>query len=154
MATPITIGANSALDPYLRFQGIQVPGAPTIARRGGSRQMTASNGVDFSYRYDIASGPGESSFDFTDITFGGTFRMTRLTWVDVLNSRTSAAAEGDYDTMTFSGFGTWSEDPGGLHVVTVHVSTSPAHPYVSILIDGGATRNLNTRPPNRDLTLP
>lgn len=155
LTNPITIGPNSALDPYLRFQGIHVPGAPRVAKRGGSRQMTASTGVDFSYRYEIVAGPGESSFEFTDITNGGTFRMTRLTWVDFLHSRSSSAAAGDFDTMTFSGFGTWSEAPASdVHVATVHVSTSLSHPYLSILIDGGATRNLNTRPQNRDVTLP
>jgi hypothetical protein len=75
--------------------------------------------------------------------------------VDVLNSRTSAAPAGDYDTLTFTGFGTWSEDPAnGLHIATVHISTSPAHPFVSVLIDGGRTTNVETRPPNRDITLP
>ena len=29
-----------------------------------------------------------------------------------------------------------------------------ADAYLSILVDGGYTRNLNTRPPNRDVTLP
>ena len=43
---------------------------------------------------------------------------------------------------------------GGPHVATVHVCTSPTRPYVSILVDGGTTKNLNTRPVNRDLTRP
>jgi hypothetical protein len=155
LTTPITIGAGSALDPFLRFQAMHVPGTARIARSGGSRQMTASTGVDFSYRYSIESGPGASSFELTDITNGGSFRMTRLTWVDALNSRASVAPTGDFDTLTFTGLGTWSEDPaGGLHTVTVQVSTSPTHPYLTILVDGGYTRNLNTRPPDRDLTLP
>ncbi len=148
------IGPNSALDPFLRFQAMHVPATPLLAKRGGSRQMTAQNGIDFSYSYDIVPG-GESSFEFRNITAGGTFRMTRLTWVDFLNSRTSSAPAGDYDTFTFTGFGTWSGDPAnGLHIATVHISTSPSHPFVSVLIDGGATTNVETRPPNRDLTLP
>ena len=151
----ITIGPNSALDPFLRFQAMYEPEAPKIRKCGGYRQVTASNGSDFSYRYDISSGPGKSSFEFTNITKGGTFRLGSLTWVDFINSRTSTAVPGDYDTIIFSGFGTWSEDPtNGLHIATVHISTSPTHPYVSILVDGGATSNLNTRPVNRDLTLP
>ena len=155
LKTPITIGPDSALDPFLRFQGVHVPNdQPMAAKSSGSLHMTASNRVDFKYRYAIAGDPGASSFEFTDITDGGTFRMTRLVWVDFLNSRQSTAAPGDFDTMTFTGFGTWSEDPSsGVHTATVHVSQAPGRPYISVLIDGGATRNLNTRPPNRDITL-
>ena len=148
------IGPDSALDPYLRFQAIHVPGSPMKPRRGGSRQTTSTNGIDFSYSYNIDPG-GNSSFEFRNVTNGGTFRMTRLNWVDFLNSRTSSAPAGDFDTFTFTGFGTWSEDPAnGLHIATVHISTSPSHPFVSVLIDGGVTTNVETRPPNRDITLP
>ncbi len=155
LTDPITIGPNSALDPFLRFQAMHEPAFPKLRKRGGSGQMTASNGIDFSYSYDVGFGPGESTFEFTNITNGGTFRMTKLTWMDFLNSRASAAAAGDYDTFTFTGFGTWSEDPSdGVHIATVHISTSPSHPYVSVLIDGGVATNVETRPPNRDITLP
>lgn len=151
----ITIGPNSALDPFLRFQGMHEPAAPRLRKQGGSAQVTASSGSDFSYRYDVSSDGAPASFEFTDITKGGTFRLGSLTWVDFLNSRTSTAAAGDYDTIVFSGFGTWSEDrTNEPHVVTVHISTSPTHPYVGILVDGGATANLNTRPLDRDTTLP
>ena len=159
LKTPITIGPDSALDPFLRFQGVHVPAAlggntPVHTKTGGSSYMTASNRADFTYAYVIARDPGVSSFSFTDITDGGTFTMTRLIWVDFLNSRQSTAAPGDFDTMTFTGFGTWSADPsGGVHTATVHISQASGRPYVSILIDAGATRNLNTRPPNRDITL-
>ena len=155
LKTPITIGPGSALDPFLRFQGVYVPRAEPSTWSGGSRQTTASNNADFSYRYSITSGPGESSFELEDITAGGRFRMTRLVFVDVLNSRNSTAPLGHFDTLSFAGLGTWSEDPqGGLHTVAAQVCTSPTHPYVTVLVDGGYTRNLNTRPPNRDLTLP
>ena len=157
LTTPISIGPDSALDPFLRFQGVHVPhDQPMVAKRASSFHMTASNRADFTYRYAIAPEPGaSSSFEFTDMTDGGTFTMTRLIWVDFLNSRQSTAAAGDYDTMTFTGFGTWSQDEtNGVHTATVHVSQTPGQPYISVLIDGGATRNLNTRPPNRDATVP
>jgi hypothetical protein len=155
MKTPITIGPGSALDPFLRFQGVYVPRAEPSTWSGGSRQTTASNNADFSYRYSITSGPGESWFELEDITGGGRFRMTRLVFVDALNSRTSTAPLGSFDTLSFAGLGTWSEDPqGGLHTVVAQVCTSATRPYVTVLVDGGYTRNLNTRPPNRDLTLP
>ena len=150
------IGPNSALDPYLRFSGVHVPGAHVFPpRRGGSTQMTSLNGTDFAYQYELVPSPGVSTFEFTNITLGATFKMTRLTWVDFLNSATSAAAEGDYDTFTFTGFGTWSDDPSnGIHIATVHISTSPTHPFVSVLIDGGVASNVETRPPDRQLTHP
>lgn len=150
----IPIGPASALDPFLRLQAMHEPAAPALRKQGGYNQVTASNGSDFSYRFDISSAGGPSSFEFTDITKGGTFRLRGLTWVDFVNSRHSTAGAGDYDTIIFSGFGTWSEDPAnGVHVVTVHVCTSPTRPYVGILVDGGATANLNTRPLVRDMTL-
>jgi len=150
------IGPNSALDPYLRFQGMHVPGPHVFpACRGGCDQMTSLNGTDFAFHYDLVPSPGVSTFDFTNITLGATFRMTRLNWVDFLNSATSAAADGDYDTFTFTGFGTWSDDPAnGIHIATVHISTSPTHPFVSVLIDGGVATNVETRPTNRELTHP
>jgi hypothetical protein len=155
LTNTITIGPNSALDPFLSFQAVHQPETAVLRKHGGSKQTTASNGSDFSYRYDITSGPGKSSFEFTDITKGGTFRLLSLTWVDFINTLTADIAEGDFDTIIFSGFGTWSEDAaGGPHIATVHVCSSPTRPYVSILIDGGTTKNLNTRPVNRDLTLP
>ena len=152
------IGPKSALDPYLRFSGMHVPGPAKFPKRvGGSRQMTALNGIDFAYHYELVPSPGVSTFEFTNITMGASFRMTRLTWVDFLNSATSSAAEGDYDTFTFTGLGTWSEDPdptNTTHVATVHVSTSPTHPFVSVIIDGGPATNVQTRPPDRELTHP
>jgi hypothetical protein len=155
LTNTITIGPNSALEPFLSFQAMHQPKAPKIRKRGSYRQVTASNGSDFSLSYDISSGAGPSSFEFTDITKGGTFRLQGLTWVDFINSRESTAAPGDYDTIIFSGFGTWSEDSAnGLHVATVHVCTSPTHPYISVLVDGGPTANLNTRPVIRDTTAP
>ncbi|MEI6243817.1 MAG: hypothetical protein WCQ64_02120 [Acidobacteriota bacterium] len=163
LTTPITIGPNSALDPFLRFQGVHVPRATArsgndqswVEKRGGSYHMTASNRADFKYRYVLGADPATSSFEFTDITDGGTFTMTRLIWVDFLNSQESTAAPGDYDTFTFTGFGTWSQDAdNGVHTATVHIAQTPGRPYISVLIDGGATRNLNTRPPNRDVTVP
>lgn len=155
LETKIPIGPNSALDPFLRFQAMHVSGTPKVNKAGGSFQVTASSGDDFSYRYDIPGASGKPVFEYTNITRGGTFRLRSLTWLDFINSRTSAAAPGDYDTITFAGLGAWSEDASnGIHVASVQISTSPTHPFVSILIDGGVTANLNTRPLDRQTTLP
>jgi hypothetical protein len=155
LITPISIGPGSALDPYLRFQGVHAAEVPNLVKSGSHSQVTASTGVDFAYSYEISSGPGKSSFEYSNITTGGTFILKSLTWVEFLNSRFSTAPAGDYDTIFFSGFGEWSEDPAnGLHVATVQISTAPDRQYVSILIDGGITSHVNTRPPDRDSTLP
>jgi hypothetical protein len=81
--------------------------------------------------------------------------MSSLARVGFLNSKTSCRKAGDYDTVTFSGFGSWSADPAqGLHVAAVQVSTSERFPYVSILIDGGRTSNVNTKPVEVADTMP
>ena len=67
----------------------------------------------------------------------------------------AALAQGDYDTLTFGGIGTWSKEPGdGSHVATVQVSTSERFPYVTILVDGGRTSSVNTKPANVEDTTP
>jgi hypothetical protein len=81
--------------------------------------------------------------------------MQGLTWVGLINSRSSACAAGDCDTVSFAGVGTWSADPEEQsHVATVQVSTSDRFPYVTIMIDGGRTSSVNTKPANVDDTMP
>ena len=59
------------------------------------------------------------------------------------------------DTLSFAGIGTWSANPGDhSHVATVQVSTSKQFPYVTIMIDGGRTQSVNTKPANVDDTMP
>jgi len=65
--------------------------------------------------------------------------------VSCINSRTSHAAPGDYDTVTFAGFGTWSKDSNP-HIANVQISLSPDFPYVHVLIDGGSVSQANTKP--------
>ena len=71
--------------------------------------------------------------------------MKSLVSVSCINSRTSQAAPGDYDTVTFTGFGSWSQDTSP-HVATFQLSTSPNFPYVNIMIDAGAASLANTKP--------
>jgi hypothetical protein len=58
--------------------------------------------------------------------------------VSCTNSKFSNSAPGDFDTISFVGYGTWSPDTtNGRHVVTVHISQQPDTPlYVSIQVDG------------------
>jgi len=81
--------------------------------------------------------------------------MHSLAWVGFSNSGTSRARTGDYDTVTFTGYGIWSK--GGvnsLQQAAVQVSTSPEKPYVGIQIGGGFVSNVNTKPPNPRDALP
>jgi hypothetical protein len=155
LTNTITIGPDSALDPFVRWQAMAVPDSMTVAKSGSASRIQASSGEEFSYSYSIPSGDTPASFEYENHTKGGTFRMQCLTWVGLINSKTSACSMGDCDTVTFSGLGTWSKDPTGApHVAAVQVSTSARFPYVSILIDGGSTSNANTKPANVDDTMP
>ena len=71
--------------------------------------------------------------------------MKSLAAVHCINSRTSQAAPGDFDTVQFTGFGSWTGDSQP-HIATVQISTAPDFPYVQILIDGGTTSQADMRP--------
>ncbi len=118
--------------------------------RGRRDRVTSSTGQVFSYRYDLPRNPrraGAARFEYTDHTRGGTFRLTALSWIDVSCSLGSTAPAGRPDTVTFTGFGTWSEDhSGALHFVAAQISEAPGAPYVGIQVDGGATSNADTKP--------
>jgi hypothetical protein len=74
------------------------------------------------------------------------FRMCGLAWVSFTHSR-AATRMGRPDTVTFTGYGSWSKDSSGApHVAAVQVSTAREYPYVSIQIDGGLVSNVNTKP--------
>lgn len=151
----ILIEANSALDPFIRWQAMSTPDTRLVAKSGGAERVKASTGDEFSYSYSIPNGTGNAAFEYVNHTKDATFRMEGLLWAGLLNSRTSTAPPGDYDTVTFAGVGSWSKDPGDhTHIATVQVSTSPRFPYVSIMIDGGRTQSVNTKPQNVDDTMP
>ena len=151
----ILIGADSALDPFLRWQAMSLPEAPRLARSGGASRVTASTGDEFSYSYAIPAGDGKASFEYVNHTRDATFRMEGLTSVGFLNSRTAASRAGDYDTLSFAGIGRWSKDPADAsHIATVQVSTSGRFPYVTIMVDGGRTSSVNTKPANVEDTMP
>jgi hypothetical protein len=151
----ILIGPDSALDPFLRWQAMTPTDETRRAWSGGADHVVASTGDHFSYRYSIPATRRDASFEYVNHTKGAAFRMQALTWVAAINSRTSECASGDCDTLTFAGNGTWSQDDGNpWHIATVQVSTSRAFPYVTIMIDGGRTSSVNTKPPNVEDTMP
>ena len=52
---------------------------------------------------------------------------------------------GDYDIISFTGYGDWSKD-SDVHTVNVQVSEAPGEPYVRIQIDGGTISKVHTKP--------
>lgn len=147
LVTGWVAGPDSAFDIFLNFQAMHPVDAPVGVKTGSESDVLSSTGDRFSYSYSIPCDPaaGGASFEYTNTTGGGTFRMQSLASVRCLNSRGSTSAPGDSDTVTFTGFGSWSADDQP-HVATVQISTSPEFPYVSIMIDGGLVSNVDTRP--------
>ena len=124
------------------------------AVKSGSASAVSSTSDSFSYSYSIPCDPAgkAAAFEYTNNhpTNGGTFRMKSLASVHCTNSRNSSLPPGDYDIVTFTAYGSWSKDnAGGLHVANVQVCTNPQFPYVSVIVDGGFTSNVNTKPPVR-----
>lgn len=141
------VGPNSALDPYLYFQGTDGIAPAPDGKSGGARDVIASNGQRFSYNYSIPGYPSgkPASFEYVNETAGGTFRMGSLVWVNFSNGGHDCPP-GSCEVVSFTGIGLWSQDTQRPHMATVQVSTSPALPYVTILIDGGLISNVNTKP--------
>jgi hypothetical protein len=137
------------LDPYLWLEAMETGRASGFYMEGEERGVIASTGQVFSYRYAIPADPlrHAASFEYVNQNLGGTFRLQALAWVGFTNSAAAEAGAGEYDTVTFTGYGSWSLDPSAAtHIVTAQFSTAPGAPYVSIQIDGGVTSNVNTKP--------
>jgi hypothetical protein len=145
-----TGGPGSILQPFVRLQAALTTDAPTGVMIGGQTNVISSFGDPFSYTYAVpcAGTGGNPSFTYTNSSkssHAGTFTMTNLSSVSCINSLTSSKTVGNYDTIQFSGYGTWSGD-ANLHIATVQVSTAPSTPYVSIMIDGGQLSNADIAP--------
>jgi hypothetical protein len=149
-ATAFRAGTGSLLTPFFKMQGVQITDKPLAVMNGSQTNVLGSFGDTFSFSYSIPCDPAGKSASFTytnsNPTSGGTFTMQNLVSVACINSLTSPLSSGNYDTVTFTGFGTWSKDSNP-HVANVQISTAPDAPYVTILIDGGTVSNVNTKPP-------
>lgn len=162
-ANSFIAGPGSELEPFLRIQAMHVPTEvepDDVLSDSGS--VLASTGDQFSFNYSIPCDPKGRSFFFEyqnqsgppeTAELRGTFRMESLVAVSCTNSRTSTLPPGQFDTVSFTGFGSWSDDDLP-HVVTAQFSQSEESPYISILIDGGFTSNVNTKPENIEDALP
>ncbi len=158
---PYLVVRESRLDPFLRLQATcgGAPATGVLESGSGTRpaaiESTSSIGEPFSYAFRIPCDPAaavDAFFEYTNAEVVGTFRLTRLSWV-----RAGVAPKGSHDgqpdTITFGGFGTWSRDDD-LHQVSVHISTAEGEPYVGIQVDGGTTSNVNTKPERLEDTIP
>jgi hypothetical protein len=138
------------LTPFFRMQAALPTDTPVGTMTNSQTNVLSSYGETFSFSYSIPCNPvGKTgTFTYTNTVSGdrgGTFTMTNLSSVACLNSLTSTQPSGSYDTVTFSGYGSWSKD-SNLHLATVQVSTAPDAPYISIQIDGSLSE-VDTKPP-------
>ena len=157
LSTGFTVNRPSRLDPFLWIRAIHDGPTRQFVKEGRARDVLASTGDRFSYSYVIPADPArhKASFEYENHTQQGTFRLQSLTWVGFSNSLDSQSRRGEYDTVTFTGFGIWSKD--GVHsqqLAAVQISTAPKTPYVGIQIDQGNVSNVNTKPVNAADALP
>ena len=151
LLTGYITGPGSKLDLFYRMQMMHPVDPPTVTKSGSASNVISSIGDTISYSYTIPCSPvGQSSaFTYTNNNAskkspsGGTFTMSSLTSVACTNSRGSSSKVGEYDTVTFSGLGSWGTDSNP-HLVNAQISTSPA--YVVILIDAAQASHANTKP--------
>jgi len=151
LATGFRAGPNSALDPFLWIHAVEDGDALHTSKEGSARNVLSSTAEQFSYSYKIPSDLSrhKASFEYENHTQQGKFRMHSLSWVGFSNSSGARHSSGNYDTVTFAGFGVWSK--GGSETVqmaAVQISTSSQRPYVAIQIDDGDVSNVNTKPLN------
>ena len=147
-------GPGSFAQPFVRIQAALATDNPTAVMSGGQSNQRSTYGETFSYQYSIpCTGTGPTpSFTYTnkgevDSGHAGTFTLGRLAAVSCINSLTSTAGPGNYDSLQFTAYGTWSADSDtNLHFATVNISTNPSAPYVSILIDGNTLSNADIAP--------
>lgn len=141
LANGVPVGPNSRLDPFFQIDAIEPATNRFVRKEGGARVQLAPTGDQFSYRYSISNRPNDRcEFEYVNHAQQASFQLTKLGYVAF-----SDCEESEPQTVTFSGFGRWSNDETERHRhVAVQISTSTAPSYVSILIDGGRVSNVNT----------
>ena len=157
LTTSFTVNRDSRLDPFLWIRAIHDGEAGQCVKEGRASDVVSSTGERFSYSYVIPGVPThhKASFEYENHTQKGTFRMYSLAWVGFSHSMGSQTRYGEYDTVTFTGFGIWSKDGvKSIQQAAVQISTSPQTPYVGIQIDSGFVSNVNTKPENIADALP
>jgi hypothetical protein len=155
LTTSFTVRSPSRLDPYLWIRAMQDEETVDYVKEGQEKDVIAtSSGEHFSFSYVISGDPSKrpAQFEYVNHTQRGAFRLHSLTWVGFGNSLASQALPGEYDTVTFTGFGVWSKDGvDSIEQASVQISTSHVAPYVGIQIGSGwYVSNVDTKPDNPD----
>jgi hypothetical protein len=156
-ATGFVVGPGSRLDPFLWFHALQDVNLKEGAKTGVFEHVRASSGDEFSCRYSIPLQPSQEVpvFEYVNHTQGGHFRLHSLAWVGFSDSQSGGDGNGGCDTVTFSGFGVWSNAGARtLQQAAVQISTSTEKPYIGIQIASGDVSNVNTKPMNEGDALP
>lgn len=157
MGSGFKVLSDSTLDPFMWLQATHGEFPDDFVKKGESTDVVASTGEIFSYRYEIPADPEkvEGVFEYTNHSQDGRFKLQTLTWVDFSNSRESKLKEGNYDTVSFAGFGTWEKaGQESVQMVSAQISTARKTPYVSIQINGGFVSNVNTKPTDEEKARP
>lgn len=133
-------GPNAKLDIFVRVQAAHPIDTPTAVKTGGGT-FVSSIGDNVTYNFSMPCNPAGAPFTFTYTNnnrgaSGGTFTMKSLAAINCSNSLNSTARPGDYDTLSFSGFGTWSKDAADAlpRFSTVSISLAQGAPYTGILV--------------------
>ncbi|MDP6038116.1 MAG: hypothetical protein QGG64_06170, partial [Candidatus Latescibacteria bacterium] len=157
MGSGFKVLSDSTLDPFMWLQAMHGESPTNFVKKGEAEDVVASTGEHFSYSYEIPSEPEDhaASFVYTNHSQDGAFVLNSLTWVSFTNSRESTLKEGNYDTVSFTGYGTWQKaGQESLQMITAQISTSRKTPYVSIQINGGFVSNVNTKPTDEEKARP
>jgi hypothetical protein len=152
LTTAFTVEGPSRLDPYLWMRAVQDGDSAHYVKEGQEKDVIAtSTGERFSFSYVLPGDPSKrpAQFEYVNHTQKGSFRLHSLTWVGFSNSLASQEPLGEYDTVTFAGFGVWSKDGvNSIEQVAAQISTSLIAPYVGIQIGSGYISNVDTKPEN------
>jgi hypothetical protein len=72
--------------------------------------------------------------------------------VNCVNSKVSTAAAGTYDSITISGFGSWSKDPpdAAPRFIAASFSVDPSNPYAHIIVFMQYPGEVQTLPNDQD----
>jgi len=134
-------GGNLNIFVKLQAARLADPGNPGSAVLSDSRSFVS--GIDENVTYSF-NAPCDAvgrpvSLVYTNAstgTGGGTFTLKHAASVSCVNSKVSTAARGNYDTISITGFGTWSKDPKDSvpRFISANLSVDPANPYAHIIV--------------------
>jgi len=157
LTTALVVGPDSVLDPFLWFQAMAGGKNPETVMKGEETDVIASTGDRFSYQYVIATDLARVPpvFEYENHTQNGLFVMHGLSWMSFTNSRLAKQETGEFDTVTFTGFGVWKKN--GVETIqqaAVQITTAAEARYVGIQISNGEVSNVNTKPQTEETALP